>query len=271
MMPFAESTSAISAVELVGAFGAALASSEWLMNARHLRDDALLGWPISQLRHRALAGGVRPRLLNPIFGYPGILWMLSVRLVAALFLLSGISAGPARATLTVLVALTTLAIGLRSPFGLDGSDQMAAFIFASLALVRLVPSSAVERGFLWALALQSSLAYFTAGFAKLVSPIWRSGAAIFGISSTRIYGSPLASGFVHGRAGLCMGLAWSVIVAECLFPLALIVPLPAALALLVGGAVFHIMSGVVMGLNTFIWSFIATYPAVLWCHGRLHA
>jgi hypothetical protein len=148
---------------------------------------------------------------------------------------------------------------------------MAGFIFATLALTRLFPHPAVEVAFLWVLALQSALAYFTAGYAKLVSPIWRSGSAIPGISSTRMYGSAWASRFVHGRGWFCVGLAWSIILAECLFPLALIVPLPFALALLVAGAVFHIMSGVVMGLNTFIWSFLATYPAILWCHGRLYA
>src|ERR1700730_16473675 len=147
MTPFADSASAMSAVELVAACGVALSSSEWLMNAKHLRDDALLSWPISQLRHRALADGIVPRLLNPLFGYPGILWLLSVRLVAALFLLTCISSGTARATMTVLVALTTLAIGLRSPFGLDGSDQMAGFIFATLALARLFPHSAVQIAF----------------------------------------------------------------------------------------------------------------------------
>jgi hypothetical protein len=270
MTPFADLSSAIRAVEIVAACGTALTSSEWLMNARHLRDDALLSWPISQLRHRTLADGIVPRLLNPVFGYPGILWLVSVRLAAALFLLSGIPSEPARTTLTVVVALTTLAIGLRSPFGLDGSDQMAGFIFGTLALARLFPHPAVEVVFLWVLALQSALAYFTAGYFKLVSPIWRSGAAISGISATRMYGSSWASRFVHGRRWFCVGLAWSIILAECLFPLALVVQLPFALAMLFAGAVFHVMSGVVMGLNTFIWSFLATYPAILWCHGRLY-
>jgi hypothetical protein len=94
MTPFADSAAAISAVEMVAACGVALASGEWLMNARHLRDDALLSWPISQLRHRALADGFLPRVLNPLFGYPGILWMLSVRLAAALFLLFSVPPGP---------------------------------------------------------------------------------------------------------------------------------------------------------------------------------
>jgi hypothetical protein len=267
--PFSTSESAIRAVEFVAACGVALSSIEWLASERLLRDQALLGWPISQLRHRALANGLTSRLLDPVFRYPGILAVLAVRLAAALFLVCGLSAGPTRAALTLLVAVTTVAIALRSPFGLDGSDQMSAFIFSTLALTRLFPRPTVESVFLWVLALQSCLAYFTAGFAKLVSPVWRSGAAISGIGSTRMYGSPLAMRLVNRRSWFCFGLAWSIILTECLFPVALFAPFPVTSAILVGGALFHIMSGSVMGLNTFIWSFVATYPAILWVHARI--
>jgi hypothetical protein len=65
-------------------------------------------------------------------------------------------------------------------------------------------------------------------------------------------------------------LAWSVILTECLFAVALLTPFPITLAILIGGAAFHIMSGLVMGLNTFIWSFVATYPAILWVQARVH-
>jgi len=153
---------------------------------------------------------------------------------------------------------------------LDGSDQMAAFVFSALAIARLTPTSAVASTLLWVVALQGCLAYLTAGVAKLISPIWRSGAAVPGITSTRMYGSVMAVRLVKGRPWLWMALAWSVILAECVFPASLAAPIPVALALLAGGITFHIMSGVVMGLNTFIWSFLSTYPAILWCHAQLH-
>ncbi len=270
MSVFTDGATAIRAVEMVGSVGVSVSSVEWLTNARHLRDDALLSWPISQLRHRGLASALVAPLLDPMFRYPAFLWVVAIRLAAALLLIAGASDGSLRAFLTIVVAVTTVAIALRSPFGLDGADQMAMFIFATLALVRLLPRPVVEVAFIWTLTLQSCLAYFTAGIAKLVSPIWRSGAAIAGISSTRMYGSEAAARLVHGRPGLGFVLAWSVILMECLFPLALIAPLPIALVILASGAVFHIISGVVMGLNTFIWSFVATYPAILWCHAQLH-
>ena len=34
---------------------------------------------------------------------------------------------------------------------------------------------------------------------------------------------------------------------------------------LAGGLLFHVASAVLMGLNTFLWAFGATYPAVFYC------
>jgi hypothetical protein len=267
---FAETEAAIRGVELVCSFGAALSSAEWLCNARHVRDESLLGWPVSQLRHRALTDGLLARVVDPLFHYPAVMGLFALRLAAAVGLIAALAGGSGRAALTLVVAVTTAAIALRSPFGLDGSDQMAAFVFGTLALARLVPTPAVESAFLAVVALQACLAYFTAGAAKLSSPIWRSGTAIPGITSTRMYGSLAAAALVRDRPWLWLTLAWSVILTECAFPLAVVSPMPVTLTLLAGGIAFHLMSGVVMGLNTFIWSFLSTYPAILWCHARLY-
>ena len=260
----------IRCVEFIGACGVVLSSSEWLVNVRHLRNEALLGWPISQLRHHVLAQGFAPRVLNPLFRYPRVTLLIVVRLVSALFLVAGITDNFVHTALISAVALTTIGIALRSPFGLDGSDQMAAFIFATLFLEQVWPGPAVESTFLWVIALQSCLAYFTAGFAKLVSPTWRDGSAVFGIASTRMYGVPSAARWIKEHGWFCVGIAWSVILTECLFPLALVAPFPLVVALLAGGGAFHVMSGFTMGLNTFVWSFFATYPAILWCHSRIY-
>ena len=270
MNPFAATDLAIRAVELIAACGIAISSIEWLTNARHLRDDALLSWPIARLRTRALSNGAIPRTLDPLLGYPGVLWVIGIRSVAALVLISNMTDGPIRAGATAVVALAAIAISVRSPFGLDGSDQMATFLFSTLALTRLFPGPVTENIFLWVVCLQACLAYFTAGFAKLVSPVWRSTTVIPGVASTRMYGSPAAARLMAGRPWLSAGIAWTVIVPECLFPLVLVVPFPGVLALLGWGALFHILTGVMMGLNTFIWMFLATYPAVLWAHAQLH-
>ena len=271
MNPFTDTQTAIRWIESLAAIGVALSSLEWLANARHLHDDGVLGWPIAQLRHPALCNGGGGWLLGFLFRYPVILVVLAIRLAAAVILLTGVPLGYPRAMVTAVVTITSLSIALRSPFGLDGSDQMATFIFSNLTIARLLPTALVSSAFLWVIALQSCLAYFTAGIAKLISVQWRSGVAVTGISATRIYGSGLAANLVGERGWVCVALAWSVIFTECSFPLCLTTPLQLSILMLAGGALFHVTSGVVMGLNTFIWSFVATYPAILWCHAQLHA
>jgi hypothetical protein len=72
-----------------------------------------------------------------------------------------------------------------------------------------------------------------------------------------------------------------VIVFECTFPLAILSP-RLALVFFGAGIAFHVGIAAVMGLNNFVWPFIATYPAVYiasndlssamgpWLRGPLH-
>jgi hypothetical protein len=45
----------------------------------------------------------------------------------------------------------------------------------------------------------------------------------------------------------------------------LIAPRPLAILLLLSGIAFHVTAAIAMGLNTFLWSFLATYPALVYC------
>ena len=54
----------------------------------------------------------------------------------------------------------------------------------------------------------------------------------------------------------------TIVVTEALFPLVLLVPHSIGLYFLVGGALFHASCAFVMGLNSFFWAFVATYPAI---------
>ena len=61
-------------------------------------------------------------------------------------------------------------------------------------------------------------------------------------------------------------VGWAVIVFELLFPLALVAPNSLMFSLFAIGAIFHLGNALVMGLNTFLWTFLAAYPAVWYCH-----
>lgn len=266
--PFTDAAETLRLVERLAAVGACIASAEMLTRRGNLRDPGLLGWPVSQLRHRALAGGAA-RVLDAAFAYPNVLALVGLRAAAAACLAVVAPRGGVEAALVATVAATSVALPLRSPFGMDGADQMATYVFCLLALALLLPHPAVIAACLWFIALQSCLSYLTAGVAKAVSREWMGGMALVGISSTRMYGAPPAAAFLRRHPALVPWLSRSVVAAECLFPLALVTPRPVALLLLAGGLLFHLLSAVFMGLNTFLWSFAATYPAILYCAARL--
>jgi hypothetical protein len=58
-------------------------------------------------------------------------------------------------------------------------------------------------------------------------------------------------------------LSLGVIALELAVPLSLVLPAPFAEILLAGVLAFHLLAAVTMGLNTFVWAYVATYPAIL--------
>jgi hypothetical protein len=115
----------------------------------------------------------------------------------------------------------------------------------------------------FALAGQATLAYFVAGAAKLASPVWREGGALLGVMQTQSYGDSFAARFAGNRPGFCAFVCWLTIVTETLFPLVLILPPALLMASLACFAAFHFSNAWFMGLNAFIWPFLATYPSVI--------
>jgi hypothetical protein len=147
---------------------------------------------------------------------------------------------------------------------------MSLITFTAVAVYKFFPGDVhVAHSSLWFIAIQGCLSYSVAGIAKAVSPVWRSGEAVRRILSTRTYGSSSSAALVRGRDGACMVLSWLLMLFECTFPLALAFGQTGFAVFAVLGICFHIANAVIMGLNTFVWAFVATYPAILFCAVRL--
>ena len=70
---------------------------------------------------------------------------------------------------------------------------------------------------------------------------------------------------LRGRSG------WVVILAELAFPLALLAPAKVLFGVLALFALFHVGIAVAMGLDTYVWAFLAAYPSVLVIGAALRA
>lgn len=260
---------ALRCVEILGCVSVIIASAELLARPADLDDDGLLSWEVSRLRFPWLAGGPLAALADRALRFPAVLWLYRVRLLAAAALLAVPVDGAWRGWAAGLVFVCSVGQSVRAIYGLDGADQMTLSVFGPLTLAYALPTPAVIEACLGFIALQSCLSYLTAGWAKAVSPVWRSGAALPGIFSTRIYGNRALAEFLGARPALARWLSRGVILGELALPLALVTPAPVAAGLLAAGLAFHGASALVMGLNTFLWSFAATYPAILYWNGRI--
>jgi hypothetical protein len=259
-------------VEILACVSVVIASLEMLVRPQELADDGLMSWQVAKLRGRWLIVQPVAAFAEFALNYPRILWIYRLRLLAAVLLvLMPRSFGAFNSTLAGLVFLFSLGQSARTHYGLDGADQMTNVTFLPLALAHAIQSEVVMEACLWFLALQSCLSYLTAGLAKAVSTAWRSEAALIGIFGTGIYGNESVAKFLRERPVFTKWLSRFITIGEVAFPLVMILPPPFNWLILIGGVAFHAASAFVMGLNTFFWSFTATYPAILFCADRLQS
>ena len=215
----------------------------------------------------ALRGAHPPNLLARS---GGVSVVAAVQVIAAAVL---VGFGPLSALgrcALVALGITTTLIRRRRVIGGDGAEQMSDIVLIS-ALLAVLPMPGDGRITLAVvfIAAQTVLSYFTAGVAKLVSPMWRGGGALPAILGTYTHGLTPVSRILELRPAVGFVLGWSVILFEVSFPLVLIAPPSVAVAALSVGLTFHLGCAVLMGLNSFVWPFPATYACLLAIRGSL--
>jgi hypothetical protein len=159
-----------------------------------------------------------------------------------------------------------LLIHIRMLVGMDGSDQMQTVIWASLFMYCLPLNETARTTAALFIAAQLVLSYLVSGLAKLGSPVWRGGFAIAQITRTATYcTADLAK--VLARPAISASLCWATILFEVGSPFLLLGGRAGAVALIVMGTGFHVGIALAMGLTTFIFAFLATFPLVYYFAG----
>jgi hypothetical protein len=253
-------------IVILASTGVFIASVELLTLRAEFRDGGLFSWDVLRTVSRATlsVGTGRPRqLISHPFFVPAV---TGARALAALILIFFTNNYALSTACVLAIIAASIVMQWRAPLGLDGSDQMSLITFVAVAIYKVFPGDVhVAQASLWFIAIQGCLSYSVAGIAKVISPVWRSGEAVRRILGTRTYGSSRSASLVSGRDGVCVALSWLLMLFECTFPLALAFGKTGFAVFAVLGIFFHITSAVIMGLNTFVWAFIATYPAILFC------
>ena len=171
---------------IVGA-GLFLSTVQQLLNWQDYRPGELFDWKVLRLTCIHVS---RPyfRIISVLLGVRGFLTLLVIRLTGLSLFFLGIDQTVQAIGLTAIL-ISLLLAGFRYRYGQDGSDQMFLLVTTALTLRWwFATSQGVDQVCLWFVALQTTLAYFVSGLAKVVSFTWRSGQAVTGIMNTRQYG-----------------------------------------------------------------------------------
>jgi hypothetical protein len=166
---------------------------------------------------------------------------------------------PAAAVLAAIVFTVHCLTNIRTLVGRDGADQMQNIVWAGLIAYCLPLNENVKLVATGFIAAQLILSYLTSGIAKLISPVWRNGDAMHFITRMVTY-CPATFTQIFRTRILSVSLCWMIIFFELLSPLLLFFGTPGAIAFIALGTLFHVGIAVTMGLTTFVFAFIATYP-----------
>ena len=170
-----------------------------------------------------------------------------------------------------LVALAGLSLVILARFQgayNGGADRMGLLALWCLAASRLMLTPAWREIVFGYLGAQLVLSYFISGWVKVRNPDWRSGRALVQVFAFSAY--PIAEELRRWaqRPRVLAAMAWAVMLLELAFPLTLAWR-PALMAALVVTATFHLANACLFGLNRFFWTWLATYPALLWLQARI--
>lgn len=237
-----------------------VSSLEYLTLLPHFRDQGLLSARTSRTQRIPKWARV---LFQSFLSPRGIAVILGINTLAASWCLL-LPSGNLILPLTLMVAAQCV-VHYRFQYGLEGSDQMTMILLVMSWAAAVCPTEPVRVVALGFIAVQSCLSYFIAGVSKLCGPAWRGGTAVRDVLRTRHSGHPQLWRLFHRSPCLTRGVTYLVILFECIFPLVLLLPTPWAVAFLSLGCLFHLGNGIAMGFNAFIWAFIGTYPAILYC------
>lgn len=214
--------------------------------------EALLGLAVAQQSLEHLATDPRLRPLN--LG----------RLALALLLAAGIA--PMWCGGLLLLATLAMLERLHGPYN-GGSDRMSLLLMAGLVATHGLPPGRAREAALGYVAVQVVASYALAGGIKLANPQWRDGRALRGILAASAYPT---RAFMRGWARHTRLLAlasWLLLAFELLFPLALLDRRLLGLGL-AAAAAFHVANALALGLNRFVWTWLAAYPALWWLQER---
>ncbi|MFN7903800.1 MAG: HTTM domain-containing protein [Pseudobdellovibrionaceae bacterium] len=244
--------------KLVG-FSLIIQSAEYFALRRQCVSDAVWSWEILQSDYSRYFRKMVSLFLN----FPNILFVIFIQFCFAMSLLFVFEP---KFWMVCILFITSLLLSMRwrGTFN-GGGDKMTMVSLIGL----LIAYSDLQNQFhaqlaLWFIVFQSASSYFFAGLAKLKQNVWLKGHGLQSFLIAPLYPIPLGlKAWSEENPAILKFANYFILIFECLFPLALFFPMSTKIFL--GLAIlFHLANFAVFGLNRFVFSWIATYPALFY-------
>lgn len=200
------------------------------------------------------------------------LLLITIVFISVLSILTIIVLGIETGSLLILLlSILNLLVYSSRSIGRDGADQLRTISLLILGMSSALPNGIARDVAAIFISVQVLTAYMTSGIAKMGSPVWQRGDVLVQILNNYTYGTKSVADLLSRRPALNRVLSILPIVMMSATPLAFLLPWPHVFfVLLVGMLGFHIMTGLLMGLNDFVLTFPATFPCLIYSYFLLH-
>jgi hypothetical protein len=263
-MNFLDPDKVLRLILLIINFQVVISSLEALVNIKIYRPGQLFSWVYIKRANKLLTlNPLFEKTFNTLFDYPNIIFFTAIKLSLSILLVIFLCTGKPIHLLVLTITIMSVLTGLRNTYGTDGSDQLTNIIMLTICIAMLPGLSGSGKTIaICFIAFQAELSYVTSGAYKFISPGWKNGDYLRDILSTASYGNKYAKKFFDSIPISYIIGSFCIIFGELLFGLCFLFPPDLCLVTLAIGILFHFSVALIMGLNTFLWAFVSTYPAI---------
>lgn len=206
---------------------------------------------------------INQAMLCFFLNYKNFILFLVLRLVLAICLLFYSSP---LILCTLLFSTVMIALRWRGTFN-GGSDYMTVLVLSALSVASIYKDSeTVQLAALWYITIQVVSSYFIAGLVKVRRGNWRDGSALQGFVASTIYKDISLTKLISSNKAVALLFSWTIIIFELAFIFTLLSPSVAVSFILIA-FFFHVGNFYIFGLNRFVFSWMACYPALVFCSG----
>lgn len=245
----------------VSSIGILISGLEWISLWQFSKDDDIFSWRVRKVRVKSFIKNRYP--YEFVYSYPYNNYIIALQVLSAFILLFNINNWTIVTFCSIIIAITSILFSLRSYIGCTGADQMMKLTFSSIGLCLIHRTDFTLTLCICFIAAQLTIAYATPGIQRAVQKNWKNGNHLLLITRQHTYGNRIVYSFLKQFKVIRVISSWGILFFECGILIAFLLPTEFLLIYLFFGFLFHLLNSYVMGLNTFLWAFIGTYPAYI--------